>query len=59
MMRLEVISFKENEDGSANLEVEMDEKTKAFLIQEGMLALIEKGLEAHPLPEGVYDDITD
>lgn len=55
-MKFEVVSFTENEDGSANIQVEMDEKTKSYLIQEGVLALIEKGIMEHPLPEEVYDN---
>ena len=44
-MTIEVVSIDEHEDGSATLQVDMDEKTKDLLINIGFETLIRKVLE--------------
>ena len=44
-MTLEVVSMEEHEDGSATLQVDMDEETKDLLINVGFETLIRKALE--------------
>lgn len=39
-MQLEVTSFIEHEDGSAELSVSMDEETKEFLLQYALKSLL-------------------
>jgi hypothetical protein len=41
---MEITSMVEHEDGSATLQVTMDEKTKSFLINYAFLDLIKKGM---------------
>lgn len=43
---IEVTKFRENEDGSADVELKCNEKAKAFMIQEGFISLIKKSLAA-------------
>ena len=50
-MKLEIEMLSENEDGSANVQVDMDEEAKVYLLQMGMIALIKEGIEKYPLPE--------
>lgn len=42
---MEVIKFTENEDGTADVELEMTEEEKSLLIQEGFVSLIKKSIE--------------
>lgn len=44
-MTIEVVSMDEHEDGSATLQVDMDEETKNLLINIGFETLIRKALE--------------
>jgi hypothetical protein len=44
-MTVEVVSIDEHEDGSATLQVDMDEETKAMLINIGFETLIRKAME--------------
>jgi len=44
-MTIDVISIDEHEDGSATLQVDMDEETKDLLINIGFETLIRKALE--------------
>ena len=44
-MTIEVVSMEEHEDGSATLQVDMDEETKDLLINVGFETLIRKALE--------------
>ena len=54
-MQFEILKMTENEDGSANMEVEMDDETKSFLIQMGIIAVIKEAIATYPLPEE-YDE---
>ena len=44
-MTIEVVSMEEHEDGSATLQVDMDEETKEYLINLGFETLIRKAME--------------
>jgi len=44
-MNIIVKNLIENEDGSADVELEMDEPTKMILIQEGFLAVLKEWIE--------------
>ena len=44
-MEIEVVTIDEHEDGSATLQVDMDEETKDLLINVGFETLIRKALE--------------
>lgn len=44
-MKIELLSLTENEDGSADMEVELDEEAKTLLIQVGLEALIIRAIE--------------
>jgi hypothetical protein len=44
-MTIEVVSIDEHEEGSATLQVNMDEETKDLLINIGFETLIRKALE--------------
>lgn len=46
-MRLELLSLTENEDGSADLEVEVDDEAKKLLLQVGLEALIIRAIETY------------
>ena len=54
---MQVISIKEQPDGSAILEVEMSEKEKDTMIEYAFLDMVRKGIESHedslstPVPE--------
>tara|TARA_R110002094_G_C4774457_1_gene200703 strand:- start:305 stop:457 length:153 start_codon:yes stop_codon:yes gene_type:complete len=43
---IKVLDIKENEDGSALVELEMDPDTYAKIFNEGFVHLIKKGLES-------------
>lgn len=42
---IKVIKLEENEDGSANLEIETDHETTRFLVEQGLIALLEKCID--------------
>ena len=44
-MKIELLNLTENEDGSADMEVELDEEAKTLLIQVGLEALIIRAIE--------------
>jgi hypothetical protein len=44
-MKITVITLKENEDGSAMVELEADEEGKMFLLQEGLLSIIKRAIK--------------
>ena len=44
-MEIEVIRVEEYEDGSADVEVHMDEKTKLFLINHAFIDILSKSLD--------------
>jgi hypothetical protein len=44
-MKLELLSLTENEDGSADLDVEVDDEAKKLLLQVGLEALIIRAIE--------------
>ena len=46
-MRLELLSLTENEDGSADLEVDVDEEAKKLLLQVGLEALLIRAIEKY------------
>jgi len=54
---MNVISIKEQPDGSAIVEVEMTEQEQQIFLEIGILEAIKKGMEAHednfrtPIPE--------
>jgi hypothetical protein len=43
-MKIELMDFKELENGGASMEVEMDEEGKRYLINYAIMDLIKKGL---------------
>lgn len=45
-MKIELENYKENEDGSANFNVSMDEEAKEFLIRYALIACIKDAIEA-------------
>jgi len=42
---IKVTKLEENEDGSANLEIETDPEATRMLIEEGLLSLLEKAID--------------
>ena len=40
-----VTRLEENEDGSANLEIETDQEATRFLVEQGIIALLEKCID--------------
>ena len=42
---IKVTRLEENEDGSANLEIETDREATRFLIEQGLIALLEKCID--------------
>jgi hypothetical protein len=46
-MKLELLSLTENEDGSADLEVDVDEEAKKLLLQVGLEALLIRAIEKY------------
>jgi hypothetical protein len=44
-MKIELLSLTENEDGSADMEVELDEEAKTLLIQVGLETLLLRAIE--------------
>ena len=45
-MKIEIQMYKENEDGSADCSVNLDEEAKDFLIRKAILDCIKEGIEA-------------
>ncbi len=45
-MKIELENYKENEDGSADCNVYLDEEAKDFLIRKAILDCIKEGIEA-------------
>ncbi len=45
-MKIEVEMYKENEDGSADFHVNLDDEAIAFLIRKAILDCIKEGIEA-------------
>ena len=43
--QIKVNKLEENEDGSANLEIETDREATRFLIEQGLIALLEKCID--------------
>jgi hypothetical protein len=54
-MKIELENYRENEDGSADFNVNMDEEAKEFLLRYALIACltdaIEAGKEATPTPQ--------
>ena len=46
-MKLELLSLTENEDGSADLEVDVDEEAKKLLLQVGLETLLIRAIEKY------------
>jgi len=46
-MKIELLSLTENEDGSADMEVELDEEAKTLLIQVGLETLLLRAIDKH------------
>lgn len=44
-MKFEIQMYKENEDGSADCSVNLDEEAKEFLIRYAIVACIKEGIE--------------
>lgn len=44
-MNIQVTMIKENEDGSAQVEIDLDDEGKMFLLQEGLIAVITKAIK--------------
>lgn len=44
-MKIELDHYKENEDGSADFTVNLDEEAKEFLIRYAIVACIKEGIE--------------
>ena len=53
-MKLELLSLTENEDGSADLEVDVDEEAKKLLLQVGLEALIIRAIESYKEKSNEY-----
>ena len=45
-MKIELENYKENEDGSADFNVSMDEEAKEFLLRYALIACITDAIEA-------------
>jgi len=43
---IKVTKLEENEDGSANLELETDAEATRFLVEEGLIAVLKKAIDA-------------
>ena len=43
--QIKVVRFEDNEDGSANLEIETDREATRFLVEQGLIALLEKCID--------------
>ncbi len=59
-MKIEVIEVKDLEDGGAELVLDLDDEAKKFLINEGVISALEKGLaQVEALHEQEVKDATD
>lgn len=45
-MKIELENFRENEDGSADFNVNLDDEAIAFLIRKALIDCIKEGIEA-------------
>jgi hypothetical protein len=45
-MKIELENYRENEDGSADFNVNLDEEAVTFLIRKALLDCIKEGIEA-------------
>lgn len=45
MVSIEIISYTENEDGSANVEFDVDKEGARFLIGQGLLKVLEEAIK--------------
>lgn len=43
---IKVTKLEENEDGSANLEIETDREATRFLVEAGLVSVLEKAIDA-------------
>lgn len=43
---IKVTKLEENEDGSANLEIETDNEATRFLVEEGLISVLKKAIDA-------------
>lgn len=50
-MKFDLHSFKENEDGSATMLLDADEEAKEYLINLGVIAVIEKAIKEYKLED--------
>ena len=48
-MKIELEQYKENEDGSADFHVNLDEEAKDFLVRKAILDCFKEGIEAGKL----------
>ena len=46
-MNLTVTELRENEDGSADVELRMDNEAREFLIQEGFLTILKSYIDSY------------
>lgn len=53
-MKIDVLSFTENEDGSANLQVDVDDSAKKRLIEIGLLSIIRDSVD-HAFEEKITE----
>jgi hypothetical protein len=44
-MKIELLQLVENEDGSANCDLELDDEAKTYLINLGFISLLEKAIK--------------
>ena len=59
-MKIEVIEIKELESGGAKVILDLDDEAKAYLINEGFISALEKGLaRVEALHEQEITDDTD
>ena len=59
-MKIEVIEIKELESGGAEVILDLDDEAKAYLINEGFISALEKGLaRVEALHEQEIKDDTD
>jgi hypothetical protein len=48
-MKIELSEFVENEDGSANCVLEVDEAAKLYLVNVGFISMLEKAIKEYKL----------
>ncbi len=54
-MKIELLCLTENEDGSADMEVELDEEAKTLLIQVGLETLLLRAIDKYKESEWVLN----